>query len=171
VRSIGILLLTFLLLALESPVLHRASVTHYAPDLVLLAVLFVGQTSRFESGILLCLLLGLLKDGFAPGSVPIGMYTEISVLAFLVSYQISKRLAYRGAITAMLVSIFFVVGTSIILLLLSLIFHKGFDRESVILGSMVPQALVTAPCAPVVFWLFDRLDRLTVRKRNTVHMG
>jgi len=174
-RSIGLLLLTFLLLALESPFLHRGSVTQYTPDLALLVVLYVGQTSKLEGGVILALCVGLLKDGFALGSVPVGMYSEISVLAFLVSFKLSKRVAVQGAITTMLVALLFVVGASILELLFSLLFVKGFGADgvgtSVIVSSMIPQALATAPFAPVVFWLFDKLDGVTVRKRDTVTMG
>ncbi len=174
-RTLGVLLLTFLLLALESPLLHQGGVTQYTPDLALLVVIYIGQTSKLEGGVILALCLGLLKDGFALGSVPVGMFAEISVLAFLVSYQLSKRLAVQGAITTMLVALLFVVGTSIVELLFSLLFMKGFGTDgggpSLILASMIPQALATAPFGPVIFWLFDKLDGVTIRKRDTVSIG
>ena len=173
-RSIGVLLLTFLLLALESPFLHRGSVVQYTPDLALLVVIYIGQTSSREGGVLLALCLGLIKDGFALGATPVGMYSELFVLAFLVSHQLSKRLAVRGAVTTMLVALLFVIGTSLLELLLSLLFVKTAAEgagTTVILSSMIPQALATAPFAPVIFWLFDKLDGVTIRKRDSVMMG
>jgi rod shape-determining protein MreD len=174
-RGVGICLLAFLLLALESPLLHRGSVADYTPDLTLLIVLYVGQTSRFTGGLILALSLGLLKDGFALGASPVGMYTEISVLIFLVSHRLARRIALQSPLSIIFVSVFFVIGAALAELVLSLVFVRGFGSEAgssaLILGSMVPQALATAPFGPVIFWLFDRLDGLTTRRGDAVYPG
>ncbi len=174
-RSIGILLLGFLLLAFESPFLHEASVSHYAPDLALCVVLYVGLTTGLASGMGVALLLGLLKDGFALSS-PVGLHMEIAAVAFLVSFRLSRRLALRGPGPLMLIAMFFSMGASLLELLLSLVFDRTFGHgaggPTVILVSMIPQALATAPFAPLVFWLLDKLDALTTRKGgDSVYLG
>lgn len=163
-------LLAFLLLALESPFLHRGSVADYTPDLTLLIVLYLGQTSRLASGLAVALCLGLMKDGFCLG--PVGMYMEISVLAFLLSHRMSRRIALQTPFSIMLVSTFFVIGAALVELVLNLIFVRDFGAgtgsAALIFQSMLPQALATAPFGPLVFWLFDRLDGLTVRGHESV---
>ena len=171
-RGLGVILLSFLLLALESPFLQQATSAHYTPDLAMLIALYLGLTSRLEAGLGLALAVGLVKDGFALGS-PVGMYMEIEALTFLVSYRVSRGLALRGPIALMLIAALFSVGGSLVELGLSLVFDRSFTQgaggASVILGPMIPQGLATGPFAPVVFWLFDRLDGLTTRKTDSLY--
>ena len=172
-RSLAIGLLTFLLLGFESPLLQQAHVAHYAPDLVLVVVLYAGLTSRFSPGLLLAALLGLLKDGFAIGT-PVGMYAEICVVAFLVAHRISKRVALRGPIGVLVLTAVFSLGASLAELLLALVFDRTFGQGAsgpgTILTPMLPQALVTAPFGPFVFWFLDRLDAWTTRKRESIYL-
>ena len=172
-RGVAICLLAFLLLALESPFLDLTSVRGYTPDLTLLIVIYVGQTSRLSSGLMLALTLGAMKDGFCLGASPVGMYMEISVLAFLLSYRLSRRLALQSAIPIILVSVFNVIGAALVELVLSLIFVRSFGTEGsssmLILRSMFPQALATAPFGPIIFWLFDRLDSYMTRRTDMLY--
>ena len=150
-RNIALLMLAFLVLAFESPLLTRVSLAPYAPDFALLFVLYVGFTSRLESGLALALALGLIKDSFALAT-PVGMHTEILTLAFLLSYRISRRLALRGPVGVVFMSVLFSIGASLLELLLSLIFDRTFGAGprgvDLILRAMLPQALLTAPFAP-----------------------
>ncbi len=172
-RALAIILAGFFLLALESPLLHELNVQQYAPDIVLVMAIYIGLTSSFGVGLLLAVTLGLLKDGFAFGT-PIGMYAEITVVATMVAYRLSRRLVVRGPVGAMLVSLVFSIGASLLELVLSLVFVRNFGSNGggagLILGSMIPQALVTAPFGIVVFWLLDRLDALTTRNSDSVFM-
>ena len=172
-RGLVLVLATLLMCALESPFLYQASVAQYTPDLVLLVVMYVGLTSTFERGLGVVLLLGLMKDGFAMSS-PLGMYMEISVLAFFVSYRLSRRLALRGPVAVMLIAVVFSLGASVLELGLSLIFDRSLGTGEVsaglLLHSMLPQALATAPFAPVIFWLFEKLDGLVTRKNESVYL-
>lgn len=170
-RSLAILMTAFLLLAFESPVLHRAELARYAPDIALIFVLYLGLTSRFLSGLLLALGIGLLKDAFTL-STPVGMHMEILAISFLVCFRVSRRLALRGPVGVVVLTVVFSVGASLLELLLSLVFDRGFGASErsagLILAAMLPQALVTAPFGPVVFWLLERLDQLTSRKSESV---
>ncbi|MCA9514848.1 MAG: rod shape-determining protein MreD [Myxococcales bacterium] len=172
-RNLAVVLLGFFLLALLSPLLYELGVARYVPDLVLCMTIYLGLTSSFGRGLGVALLLGLLKDGFSLGS-PVGMYMEIGAIAYLVSFRLSRRLVLRGPVGAMLVSFVFSLGASIVELVLSLVFVRDFgDGESgpgLILVSMIPQALMTAPFGIIVFWLMDRLDALTTRKTDSVFL-
>jgi len=173
VRSAAIILVGFLMLALESPLLYDANVAQYVPDLVLVVAIYLGLSSSFGRGLGVALAVGLLKDGFAAGT-PVGMYMEINAIAFLVAFRLSRRLVLRGPVGAMLVSLLFSVGASVVELVLSLVFVRSFglgnSGPGLILASMVPQALVTAPFGVAVFWVLDRLDALTTRKGDSVFL-
>lgn len=172
-RGLAILLVTFVLLALESPLLHEANIQPYAPDLVLVVCIYLGLTSTFERGVGLALALGLLHDGFASGAT-IGMHMELATLAFIISFRLSRRLVLRGVFGSMLVALVFSVGASLVELVLSLVFVRSFTQGTggpgLILSSMLPQALVTAPFGAFLFWLLDRLDGLVTRKSDSVFM-
>jgi rod shape-determining protein MreD len=173
-RHAAILLVSFLLLAFESPLLGRVRAEAFAPDLLLIVVLYVGLTTRLEKGLVLALVLGLLKDGFTLGT-PIGMHMELLVLAFLVTFRMSRRLALRSPLGVVLLTIFFSLGSGLVELALALVFDRDFgvgarDAE-LILKAMIPQALVTAPFGPRLFWLFDRLDRVMTRQGASFYVS
>ena len=172
-RSLALVLATFLLMALLSPLLHDADVARYVPDLALVACLYIGLTSTLEKSIVIALVIGLLEDGFTTGQT-VGLGMEIAVLAVLAAQRLSRRLVLRGPLGAMLLAFGMSLAASLLALALSLLFVRNFtDGASgplVILTSMVPQALVTAPFGAIVFWLFDRLDALTSRKNESVFL-
>ncbi len=172
-RTLSLLLAAFTLLAFESPLL-RTDTAAFAPDLGLAFVLYAGLTSRFASGLALALALGLLKDAFSPAA-PVGLYMEVMTLAYLVMWRISQRLALRGPVGVALVTVVFSLGTSVAELVLSLVFDRTFGASgergtALVLGAMLPHALVTAAFAPPVFWLSERIDRLTTRKSESVYL-
>ena len=171
-RNLTLFLVAFMLLAMESPLLGRIQAEAFAPDIALIVVLYVGLTSRFEAGILLALLLGLLKDGFALGS-PVGMHMEILTIAFLVTYRLSRRLALRSPLGVALLTIVFSLGCGVLELILSLVFERDFGvgaRDSqLMLKAMLPQALLTAPFGPMLFWLLGRVDRFITRQSDSIY--
>ncbi len=170
-RGVSLVLLVFLLLAFESPLLHQLGAARYAPDFALVAVVYVGLTSTFSAGIATVLAIGLLRDAFTTAT-PIGLYMEIAVLVFIICQRLARRLVVRGPVGAMVVLFGFSIVASLLEILLSLIFVRTFvdgaGGPGVILVAMLPQALVTAPFAAVLFWLFDRVDRLVTRSADSV---
>jgi rod shape-determining protein MreD len=172
-RGLALLLTTFLMMALLSPLLHDAAIAHYVPDLALVACLYIGLTTSLEKAVGWALLIGLLKDGFTTGQT-VGMGMEIAVLAALASHRLSRRLVLRGPLGALLLAFGMSLAASLIELGLSLLFVRDFTEGAsgpmIILRAMLPQALVTAPFGAIVFWLFDRLDALTSRKNESVFL-
>lgn len=172
-RGLALILTTFLFMALLSPLLHDAAIAHYVPDLALAACLYIGLTSSLEAAVGMALVIGLLEDGFTTGQ-SVGMGMEIAVLAVLAAHRLSRRLVLRGPLGALLLTFGMSLAASLVELVLSLIFVRSFTEGAsgpmMILESMVPQALVTAPFGAIVFWLFDRLDALTSRKNESVFL-
>jgi len=172
-RSSAILLTTFLLMALLSPLLHDADIARYVPDLALVVCLYIGLTTTFERAIVLGLVVGLLKDGFTTGQA-VGLGMEIAVLVVLTSHRLSGRLVLRGPLGAMFLAFGTSLVASLVELVLSLVFVRNFTEGAsgpvLILEAMVPQALVTAPFGAIAFWLLDRLDALTSRKNESVFL-
>lgn len=172
-RGLALVLSTFLLMALLSPLLHDADISRYVPDLALVACLYIGLTTSLEKAIGLGLLVGLLEDGFTTGQT-VGLGMEIGVLAVLAASRLSRRLVLRGPFGAMLLAFGMSLAASLVELVLSLVFVRNFTEGTsgplLVLQAMVPQALVTAPFGAIVFWLFDRLDALTSRKNESVFL-
>lgn len=172
-RGAAIILLNFLLLALLSPLLQRIGMAHYVPDVVLMSCVYVALTTNFDKAIGLALLLGLLKDGFMAGQA-IGLSMLIFVIAVLLAGRLSRRLVLRGPVGVMLLSFGASLMSSILEIILSLLFVRtftdGISGPGLIAAAMFPQALFTAPFGAVMFWLLDRLDALTTRKGESVFM-
>jgi rod shape-determining protein MreD len=170
-RGFAFLLLAFLLLALESPLLHAAGAVRYAPDLALITVVYLGLSSPLGGGMATVLGVGLLRDAFTTGT-PVGLFMEIAVIIFLICQRLARRLVVRGALGSMVVVAVFSVVSAILEILLSLLFVRTFTQGTsgpgAILLAMIPQALVTAPFAALLFWLFDRVDGLVTRKQDSV---
>lgn len=170
-RSVALLLLAFLLMALESPLLAEVGIAAYVPDLALVVTIYLGLTTPFERGLALAAGVGLMHDAFALGA-PVGLHMEIAVLTFLVSHRVSRHLVLRGPLGSMIIAFTFSIGATLVELVLSLIFVRSFTQgvggPGPLLTAMVPQALVTAPFGAVFFWLLDRLDGFVTKRNESV---
>ena len=91
---------TYLLLALESPVLGHLQSQWYAPDVALLTALYAGGRTTRLRAVSLAFVLGLCKDGLA-ASTPIGLHTEILVLAALAGQGLATRVNLRSPLPLM----------------------------------------------------------------------
>ena len=162
-RALAVLLCSYLLLAFEGPLLHQLRLSFFAPDLAVIVTLWIGLHQGPVDGALTAFFLGFMTDGFVMGA-PGGVHTEIMVVVFYLSRFFAARVLVKGIgvlmVTAALTSLF----ASLLFLLLSLLFDRTFEAYGLVLRFMGPVALVTAPFAPVVFHLLDRLDGLFTRK-------
>ena len=169
-RGFVSIFVVYVLLALESPLLDKLDLAFYAPDLALIVVLHLAMGSRTAAGVLTAMAIGLLKDGFALGS-PVGLYTEVLVVVFLLAKIVGRRFRLNATFTGMLTAFVGSLVSSVMFLLLTLIFDRSFDDYGLIFRMMGPQAIVTAPFAPLIFMLMERVDRLTIRRRGTLFFG
>lgn len=164
-QALSVILLVFLMLAVESPLLQEVHLSSFAPDLALVAVLWVALHLSLVAGVLTALVIGFLKDGFVM-AVPLGMNMEISVVVLLLARYLASKVPVRGVVSLVVTTVFLTMVGALMFVLLSLLFDKHFVAYRVVFRLMVPVALVTAPFAPVVFYLLDRLDGLFARARQ-----
>jgi len=162
-RSLGVLLLGFTLMAIESPLLQEFHLSVYAPDLALVVVIWAVLNMGTTSGAVTCALLGFLKDGFVMGS-PIGMHMEIFVVVFFIGRFFAGRLQIRGIVGLIVITALASILASLLFSLLSVLFDRTFEQYGLVMRLMLPNAMITAPFAPLVFYCLDRVDRLVHRK-------
>jgi len=158
VRVLLYVLLGYVLLSLESPLLTSFHVRMYAPDPALAIVVFAACAMDFVPGMALAALLGLLKDGFAAG-VPIGMHVEIFALVFLACYALSRRMDYRNVVLMTLVVAVASLVASTLFFALSAIFDRDFEEFDLVFRLAIPQAVITSPMGPIVAGLLAWVDR------------
>lgn len=166
-RGLAVLVLSFVMLAIESPLLVDLQLSFFAPDLALIVVVWVALHMNTVSGAITCFLLGYMKDGFVMG-VPVGMHMEIFVIVFFLVRYFAGKVLVRGLATLMItVAVVSLLATALFALL-SLLFDRNFTDYRLVLRLLVPVALVTAPFAPAVFYVLDRVDGFFHRKRDTL---
>ncbi len=164
-QSLSVILITFFLLGVESPLLQELHVSSFPPDLALVPVLWLALHVPPATGMVASLVIGLIKDGFVMG-VPVGMYAEISVVTFLVARFLTSKVPIRGLSSLMITTMLLSVLASMLLALLSLLFDPAFQGHGTVLRLAGPVALVSAPFAPLVFFVLDRTDSLFARSRQ-----
>lgn len=151
------LLVGYLMLSIESPLLTAFHVRMYAPDPALAIVVFSATAIEFFPGLVLAVLLGVLRDGFS-GGVPIGMHVEIYVLLYLACVALTRRLDYRNVVLTTVVVMLASLLSSVLFFVLSAIFDRDFEQFDLIFRLAIPQALLTAPMGPIVSGLLSFSD-------------
>jgi len=156
--GIGLLLLQSNLFRLVGP-LHVAGIT---PSLMLPLIVFMGvHEYSLARGAALSFVLGYLVDVFT--SAPVGLYTFTSVAIFVVSRVAGVRLAAQTMLTKMALAFAFSLLEGTIVIILTAIFGKDDPGRPRALAALVlPQALATALCAPIVFRLAQRVHEVTM---------
>ncbi|MSP90973.1 MAG: hypothetical protein EXR79_04085 [Myxococcales bacterium] len=157
-REIVWTLVAFALQAAVSPLLGRLESQFFAPDIALLTALYVGSRSSLLRGVACGFAVGLFKDGLALAA-PIGVYTEITVLAVLAGRVLEKRVDLRSAVPLMATAAGVTLAATALFLLLEAVFHRAFDAYLDVVQMALPLALVTMLVAPLYFALLDRLSR------------
>jgi hypothetical protein len=157
-RVAAYLLVGYLLLALESPLLGTLQVRMFAPEVALAVVVWGALSLEIVPGACMAALLGLLKDGF-DGGVPVGLHVEMYVLLFLACHALSRRFDYRNVVLHTAVQFVTTLTATVLLFVFCAIFDRDFEAFDMILRLALPQALITAPFGPVVGGLLSFLDR------------
>lgn len=150
------ILLAFLAMALLSPLLGHFDSQFFAPDVALLTALYAGSRSTTATAVLVGFGIGLLKDGLSL-AVPVGLYTEICVLAALCGKVLEPRVDLRSAVPLMATSAAMSLAGTLVFLLLEAVFHRAFDAYLDVLRMALPLALITMLVAPPWFGLLDRV--------------
>lgn len=156
-RYFLILLLVFVLLACQVPLLGLLGIHAFTLDLPLLAVMYLAVTSRPLGGFVAAVLAGLLADSFAPGAV-LGTHMETMGLLYLGNLAIAGRFQWSRPLPLMVMTLAGVVVSGLLFYLLSMVFDEGFSSASVDFGGIALRLLVTALAAPLLFRLFGAID-------------
>ncbi|MCA9521206.1 MAG: rod shape-determining protein MreD [Myxococcales bacterium] len=165
-RTVLVVFLGFVMLALESPLLYQLRLNFYAPDLALCVIVYLAMTRPLLYGALGAFLLGFFKDGFA-GS-PMGMYMQILTTAYYLTHYAVERVTIRTWLQLMLLTFCASAVSSTLFFLLSVVFDRNFAHSQLVFKMLIPHALVTAPFAPIVFYLLQRFDKLPATNETRV---
>lgn len=150
------ILLTFLAMALLSPLLGHFDSQFFAPDVALLTALYAGSRTTTPAAVLVAFAIGLLKDGLSL-AVPVGLYTEIGVLVALLGRVLEPRVDLRSPVPLMATAAALSLLATLLFLILEAVFHRAFDAYGDVLRMALPLALITMLVAPPWFGLLDRL--------------
>lgn len=157
-RILVYLTVGYMLLAVVSPLMHVLQVRLYAPDPALAIVVFAAASMEFFPALATAWLLGLLRDGFSPGS-PVGLHMEIYVAVALVCVLVSKKMDYRSPVLmAILVGVCSLIANGLMLVFLA-IFDQDFNDFSLVLRMAVPQAFISAPMGPIAAGVLRLTDK------------
>lgn len=155
-KPFAAILLAFLAMTLMSPLLGRFDSQFFAPDVALLTALYAGSRFSTNTAVLIGFSVGLLKDGLSL-SVPVGLYTELGVLAALAGRFLESRVDLRSPVPLMATSAAMCLLGTLLFMLLEAVFHRAFESYGDVLRMALPLALMTMLVAPPWFWLLDRI--------------
>lgn len=168
VKFVVWVLVTYLLLAVLSPVLGYLDAQLFAPDIALITALFVGSRSDLTPALLTGFAAGLLKDGFSL-SAPLGTYTEINVLVVLLARLLHNRVDLVSPMPVMATAAATSMLATAAFLGLEAVFHRSFDAYGAVVATALPLALTTMLWAPAQFWMLQRSSRrFDQTRRGTV---
>ncbi len=160
------LVVTWLLLALESPLLGSFSSQLFVPDVLVITALFAAHRGSLLGGALTIFAIGLLKDGFCLAA-PVGLFVETGVLIFLGMRFAARHTDLRSPITLMATTAVASLVATALFLLFETIFHRNFGSHAQALRMALPLALMTMLVAPFQFALLDRVGRIFERRGPT----
>lgn len=126
------------------------------PDLVLPLVIFVGvHELSMSKGALLAFAIGYAEDILA--GAPVGLLTFVSVAVWWLSRIAGVRLTAQTWLTRVTLGFVFSVIEGALLLVLLAVFGSDNKRPVELSSLVLPHALSTGLCAPVIFRLAQRL--------------
>lgn len=131
----------------------------FKPNLLIIFIVYLGLRGTGRGDWLLALLLGLIQDTFS------GVYIGLSGFTFLVAYFLLKSMADRLYTDRMqliiLVTFVATIGVGMLQLLLLMIFSAADGLYATLFTSLIPQGLVNALAASLLFGfsIFSYLER------------
>ena len=111
-------------------------------------------------GASLSFLLGYFLDVFA--SAPIGLFTFITVATFVVARAAGVRLAAQTLLTKVVLALVFGLIEGILVVVLTAIFGNEPARPRALAYLVVPHAIATAVCAPIIFRFAEYVHAATI---------
>ena len=126
------------------------------PSLVLPFIIYLGvHDASMMRGALLAFGLGYVQDILS--GAPVGLFTFVSVAIWWLSRVAGVRLTAQTALPRMSLALLFAFVQSAIVLILLAVFGSDSQRPVEIGTVVVPHAVSTALCAPLMFRIAQRL--------------
>lgn len=130
------------------------------PSLVLPLVVFLGvHEPSMPRGALLAFGAGYAQDMLA--AAPIGLFSFIYVAIWWLARVAGVRLTAQTALTRISLALMFAFVQSAMVLILLAVFGSDTRRPVEIARMVIPHAISTALCAPLLFRLAQRLSSAT----------
>ena len=136
----------------------------WTPPLLTILVLWLSQRNPLTSSILMSALLGLIADGMA--GCPTGLHVIYFVILIYISAFVGRQVRLRGVLGDLVNGL---LGGVVALLLMGLVVrlvpstHVPEGRMGALL---VPWLLTACVLCPLMFPLFERLERMVSRSRD-----
>ncbi len=155
---------TYLLYALESPLLAELHLSLYAPDLAVALVVAAAVRLDPTRLVIFALVAGLLLDAFTPLS-PLGLHAERVVVVAYIARAFLGQIPVRTASGRILLGMGLCLAGDFVLFVLLALFDRSFTAYGLVFARMVPHALLTGVAVPVVDSVIGLLWRQLVGKR------
>jgi rod shape-determining protein MreD len=160
-------IVSYLVLAFQSPFMAELGLSTYAPDLSI--GLLLAASTRLNPARLLvfALILGTLVDGFVPLS-PLGLHMERLVILAYATRTLLNTVSIQTPGEQISYGIGMCLVSDFILFVLLALFDKSFHEYGLIFRQMIPHALVTGLSVPVVVWIVKGFWSLVGRKQDGI---
>jgi rod shape-determining protein MreD len=169
-RDVSLLLLGFLLLALESALGSVSQIGPFMPNAVLPIVLYLGMTQELPLWrvALLSALLGMMVDTISGN--PLGMMTFVHVAALVATRAGSLRLLMRGRLSQVAITALVAALAALLVIALRSLFRPdpqvpAASLQHWLVAVLVP-SVATGLIAPLVFQLVRRVDARSRRDES-----
>jgi len=126
------------------------------PSLALPLVIFLGvHEPSMPRGAALSFAIGYAQDLL--GGAPVGLFTFVYVMIWWLSRVAGVRLTAQTMLTRMSLAFVFALVQSAVILVLLAVFGNDNRRPLEVATIVLPHAVATALCAPLLFRLAQRL--------------
>ncbi len=126
------------------------------PSLALPLVIFLGvHEPSMPRGAALSFAIGYALDLLA--AAPVGLFTFVYVMIWWLSRVAGVRLTAQTVLTRMSLAFIFALVQSAVILVLLAVFGNDNRRPLELVPMVLPHAIATALCAPLLFRLAQRL--------------
>jgi rod shape-determining protein MreD len=151
IKYLQFILVVYAALLIQVAVLPVYLADPFQPNLLIIIVVYLGLRVGGWHGGVLAFLLGLLDDSFS------GIYLGLSAFSFLAIYMamrnVSGRLYTDSLLLTLMVVVLATIANGLLHLLLLLLFSAASGIYRSLLPALIPQALVNAFAASLVFSL------------------
>jgi rod shape-determining protein MreD len=149
VKFLKIVMIIYAALLMQVSVFPAYFADPFQPDLLVLVIVYLGLREGGWHGGGLAFLLGLFADCFS------GIYLGLSAFSFLSIYlamrNVSDRLYTDNLYLMVIVAFLATLVNGLLHLLLLILFSAAADIYSTLLTALLPQALVNALAASIIF--------------------